>query len=110
LYNIFEIKVNCCIALPVDILCTKFRKNPTFKTQVTRWRTSENLNQVFTTSRKWDLPGSSTKCFNWNVLHLEAYPIFAFNTVYFTEEQRSQTVILYASHKTKHSLHTSVFM
>ena len=64
LYHIFEIKVDCCIALPVYIMCTQFCKNRTLKAQVTRWRTLETLNRVFSTSQKWDLPGSSTKRFN----------------------------------------------
>jgi len=58
-----KLKLDFCIALPVDMPRIKFSKNPTFKTQVTYLRTLETLNRVFSTSLKWDLPGSSTKCF-----------------------------------------------
>jgi len=51
LRNICKIKVHCYIVLPVHIACTKFRWNLTFTTLVTRWRTLETLNRVFSISQ-----------------------------------------------------------
>jgi len=49
---------------------TKFHKNWPLTTRVTRWSTLKTLNRVFSISQKWDLPGYSTKPFNWWCLYL----------------------------------------
>ena len=63
--------------MPAGVACTKFRKNPTFKTIVMLLRSSETLNRVFLISQKWNLPGSSTKPFNYNEYYVELSLIYS---------------------------------
>jgi len=80
--------------LPAGVACTKFRKNPTFKTIVMLLRSLETLNRVFSISQKWDLPGSSTKPFNWNKSKLT----YVVDCSFFSFRLDSLVLFSFASH------------